>query len=1635
MKTRPGQIERRRSEKGNLTVAVVYAATAIILLVLPTHAAQLGFVGPTCSVRPADPFTVALVATFNRADIDGWRQGSLMDIGVNVAWPEGVTVLTCRWNTAAWSCSGIARDDWGLWASGRAWDFTAMTGAVTVAELDCAAAWNDGETFYYAVDSNAAPHSTFLTIADSTKTKDLLGDPNDAEDGVDECAVEVEDVPGYVLALSPAQRSVPLMLKAADVGVDIRQSAPAAPYGHVRAHVEFDSSVFRLVDARPLCASLPAFFTNVLVHCPADCVATASLPNVRIEADAYDGEVVVDAYCAPTNYVGRFATVPLMLQDIAVDSEIALDHDDYDWYTTIDRFGIDLLGAVDDDADGTEDTVVTVRHVDGLRVAVQPMEALETVGSAAQARVVLRKNIAGIALFDAVALKMQYDRGLLNCTTASFIPNTAAIGTGVSWSVTITTNPPAIVAPRGYPWTNTLLTLSLDWGLGACSIGTDELVLGTLRFTPRSAGVAGFLRADIEVTRFLASLDDETAGNTEWPALFSCVNSAQGVRSVRVALEREATQPLAVGYGDTISLRPHVEGSAVVDATYSLAWAYDSNLVELLTQSAFITSMVLRMTGETSAVLRVEGIVTSAGTADLAHIQFKARRPGTLAFRPVTPAMSAKEYCMFTQHGCDILGAPNIAGDGVSGYSIGIGEPEGVVLALSPAAPLYAGVAAEIQLSLLNPTTCRWNRIAAHLAFASGSFWSDATAWRLCGLDSASISTVVLQPSDKDALTTMATMARLAATTGERNDACVLASLPLMPLDDMAYDDISVVVSNTDVGYGDLSLADPAVPLAMDESQWRVYPSGAGIVLDDGGQSPVLGSNYTVTVRIANPHGVCVKRAACCWYFDASMFEVMATRLADGCATNGGGRVLVNNYGGSESYVAMDVRMAAPSTNASIALLALTLVPKANLVLEMVPGTVLLDDGEIPLAVWNQADVNVLELLDQWPEDACPLWRRGVVWRDMPQVVFDDIELGPYEVAALPLDTALRNFSAQKSYSWYVAGTPQHVSFSINPLTHIMTATSLDTWSGVERFTLCCREPGMPTIGFTSFQVTLNDGEPSLDISMRRTEFRWVTGQPFLDAGFTVLNPTGPVAVTAWIQYPDQTWHQAAVKNGVTGATGNMLDIRGDGQVVWQGAGVGSYLGRIDVRAAAAPTNEVDARAWFSVELIAPGVDSDGDTFYLVYKTWNTVRAYAGTSVNITDGADSDTIVLKVVKGPNGDGRVDLDTISSDHGIKKIELKGSVKTVRANGPIGLLKVTGGVVGEVIVSNGVVGAVVVKNVWDAGAGSFGDAGIAQGVYATMGIGVIAVYGGSIGADDAPASILTDAGSIKSVTTKLMKKRIPFLGSAYIATAGDDGAHIYADIRAPQGSIGAVTALGGTIGTLYGTEPCTIVAGNNIGKVRACGEVCGGVMYGGSMCADVCAGWTIADIEAVGGDIARSEVFDPEDIADPEHLPVRIRASVISAVKATACVMYDGITYMALGGSVHADIAASDSFGSFEAKGGDARLWLNAPSIKSVAVRAISFKEYKSDRKPLWRGGSILSSIIATTAADKFKSDDPVAYMGTIGALAADVGVSDSWIGLRGPNRGDQFAYTKFACGQCTGTEIWEANGAYLHIVKF
>jgi len=1628
------------------TLKLLVALTTAGMGATVCGAAQLGFVQPCGIPRPGAAFTMGLAAYFAPGETAGWDAGALPHLTVNATLPDNMTVVSCVWNTADWQFTiqetASTNDCTMLTAVAQGIRPGMCTSMSVIATLECLALASAERTASYTTEASAEPFPSTLTARTQGVDGDILGDPGQPDDGTDEFPLIIPDVPGYLLVVQPEEDEIPVSLKGVKAHVIMRHTSPAPPFDNVRIHLAYDPFVFGFTDIDLLADSIPRLFTNVVLYCPSSVAVPSNDTRATMIADRVDGDIVLDAYCIPTNWEGELMVVKLVPLHTEEESEIALDFGGGDIATAVTHADVDVLGSSLDDKDGAEDAAVTVHCADGLRLVLEPVEAVAPVGGAARARLVVRKTGPDAVVFDTVRLDLLYDAALLNCTTESFTPSAYARDTGVSFSLNPSTNPTASISAAFLPWTNTMLALALDWDEGSFTCTYAETELGVLEAMPLALGSAGFLPGGMDITLYPACIMDAGAvPESEWPVVFSVVQDTGATQRMSVTLQRAPGQELVASPGERVRLQAVAHGAVVGNVAYALRWLYDSGRVRFVPSGGTATSRPMLAAGATSDVLCVDGVSVIADGTVLGEMVFQAQTAGVVSFIPATPAMDAAEYSTATGNGTDVLGAETIAGDGVAGCSLVV-RPSAAQVRLSVAGPLFAGVGQVAVLSVANPSLAPWDSMSANLLFDPDYLVARAAAW------------AVEVPVEPVANSVTSAVFVVGDTTGEWIQAHLafagiggtgelrVAALPIMPLAADALWGVDLVETDTYVHSGSLDVSDGDQVLDTDGNEWVVYPNDVTMWLCDAGMPPVLGAEYTLTVRIGNPHGAAIGRATFSWCFDPAMLEVTGARLLEGWTTNDGGFVHIDNYSSFEPSIYADVRRTASSTNASFAVLELTVLPKVYDLLEIWPGYfVLEDDGsETSMGVWNDAGVNVMELLDQFLDDACPVWQRNAIWRDVPQVAIESIALDNYEATVVSLDDVLLNAVSNMTYRWWVEGNQRHVAVIVSDATRAMTLRSVDGWQGMEVFTLCCQEIGRPAIGWTTFAVTVGDTTPDtpLDLALGRTEFI-STGRAFRDAEFRVLNATGAVAVTATIRYPDGSWHEAGVYDAASGETGSGLDIRGNGCVVWAPPALpcGIFPGVIEARWADEPTNATPATASFTVTRIAPGIDSDGDTFYLLYKSGKTAQVVVDTAIDIKGGSDADTLVMTVFPGPQGDGFVALDSIASDHGLKRIELKGSVKVVRTLGPVGSLRITGGMLGELCVSNGGIGSVVVRNVWVPAEGSFvGDVGIGRSIYADGSIGSVVVSGGTIGSPDEPAVVRSGNGDIRSVMTRNMKKSYADMGSVSRALACEDGANISASVLAPGGSIGTVAAQGGTVGSPFDYPLCEISASRTIGKVCAKAMAYDGSAVGGSVYADITAGGAIGSVEANGGDISSSEICDPTDLDDDEMFCSLITAGSIGSVRARVkLIAYNGST-VACGGNILASVDAQREIGSVAAIGGNARIQANVHASNSVmgavTVRARRYKEYPDDDEPSVCGGNLLRSMLATTPLDRYKSSDTADYRGLLKSLKVTGTVKNSWVGFKGPDDSEHILCCTFPLGTLENSEVWEAKRDTIYV---
>jgi|GEM_PF-1914212 len=1620
-------------------------ALAVFLHTASVFAAHLGFTGPREFVRPGETFRVNLVAVFEPNEPAQWDAGARPQLSLTILWPACFRALTCTWNTTAWqfNTTGWRQDDTEgkAWARGSARTPAALTSAIVIATVECLAVSADDEAFFY--DTTGDPYETQMTVRQGGEVVDILGDPDDDEDGLDELLVLVADTPGYILSVQPQRPAIPLTLTPAAVPITIRRAGPAAPYDHVRIYVQYDPYVFEFVDPVALRRGMPAYFTNVIIRCAAQRAAVDSLPATEIFTNAVEGDLFIEAWCAPTNAEGVVCTALFAPLDIEEETELALAFDVPGAETAVTRLGVDVLGIVSEEEDGVEHAWMSVRYVDGLRLALVPEQPVLIAGQPAAARLVLRKSIPDLVAVEQVQLTLLFDSNLLAGTALAFTP-AAQISTGL-WATLDVTNALRAIngATHTRPWTNAACLLDLTWTNGALVLAENELCLGVLQFVPQQAGVAGFVLDDGSVMLGLAELVDKDLQAAEWPMTVSVVddpNEARGVIVTPVSTVNQGLYP-----GDTWEVRIMACGAVFTNAVYDLYWACDAELVRVAGGTPGVSALVLAGNGFTTHAVRVSGMTTTSATTELGRVTLQARRPGLVSLTPLMLDNPFTVSCTMTAEGRDILGAAGIPDDGVAAYYETLKPPERVNISLKPRSTLHVGGDSQLALRIDNPARMAWDELRVTVLFDPRGFIVSTSQWHMLAPGTILENHITLVSRVVNDVTSTWYRAVLHLQRPASTSALDVATLPVTIIDEEPFwlfetEDASQL-SPTRVAYDGLELSVPDYLNIVDGEAWVVYPNAVSIWLSDAVEPPVLGSNYTLTVRLNNPYGVCVDRVTFCWYFDALQLEAGTPMLLPGVTTNGGGFVIANNFNADESYVIGDVWLAAPTTNADIAVAQFTIRPKLNQVLEITPGAIDLDDAtELQMGAWHPAGFNAIALQEIFPEDACPVWRRGVVWVDVPQLVFEDIELDPFETVILTYDDVFLNGDSGHTYLWNITGTQDHVSVTVMPQTRTIVVRSLDAWQGEARFVIYCQRAGSPYVGWTTLRVFVGDTEPDTRVAleMPRTDFLVEHGNVFRRAAFTILNARTQLWVTARLQDAKCVWHTVQVCDDLTGTSGTAVLMQTRGRVIvnTSSLALGRYTGRVEARYGA-PTNPPQAVASFQLELFRPGLDSDGDAYYVEYRGAAGRRVFTGRVIDITGGADDDCLVMNVIRGPRGDGFVALEAITSDRGFKRISLLGACGVIDVNGPLGTVRVDGGMLGEVLVRRGGLKALIVRNKWGGKDDEFlAEVGILKAVTVQNEIGMISVFGGSIGLSDEPAMIIAHNGSIGSVQTKAMVKKYADDGWSTTVVAGDDGANIFASIRAPRGTIGTVVAAGGVIGSPDDDPLCTIRARGAIGRVAARAVNCEGEAIGGSIFADIRAGGPIQSITAMGGDITRTEILWPEDIGDEDILPVTITAPSIGNISVSGkAYAYDG-TRDGFGGNLRAAITVSNSIGSIAVKGGNACMQVftegRTSELGPVLVRPIGYKEWNDDTERTWRGGDLISSIISTTTAAKYRSPNPADYRGPLGGLKVAGAIVNSWIALKSPDSTDEFAYDRFSYTRLVRSEIWEAKAGRIYI---
>ena len=1627
---------------------------AVLAIAINCSAVTLGFNGPSRMINPGEVFDVAVVAYFDESEVAGWSHSPLLN--VTVLWPGGVYVLDCEWNNEKWdfdlSNTHFEQTETSslFWARATAKEGAINPGAgLVIAQLKCVGTEYEDDAFIYDIFTNYygvcsgnftddlncdviyTNNPTSMTYDDI----DVLGNSDVEDDGLDEFPILITEKPGYTLSVVPTQREIPFAVKATDIDFIIGGTEGAPGFDHVRVVMDFDSSVLSNVSVEVI----PDFFfsttTTAIVGRAITCTTNQG-GFINCQTSIVE-QIIAEGFCSVTNFGGIFAKIKMLPIDID-ETYLEFYTEDKNIGTVIDKFGVvDLLGAADDEDDGFFDAELNIRYADGLCVAFEPLESIGIIDNQCWMKVMLQKSTEGDIILDEINLKTLFNSLQIESNSIYFNPSPQILSSGADFSFNIFSNniyEYESYLSNNFRHTDYISRLIISWTNTPLFVSSNNFELGTITFIPMTPGETGFVYGNGSVEYLSADFSDENAWAVNWPATIPIVSESDSENQFFVEMVLDTNDVNSTKPGSEITLSVVAYGSSS-NVTYNLNWLYDSSVVELMPNSAKTKSINLNLNdGSSATALNISG--NSVDLLDvtniLAVIKLKALRAGDAILKPVIPEFSTNDFCIMTDNGLnDILGSANVAGDGISEYRLVIKEGEDVFLNFNPAGSLYAGIATNIVLSVNNPLNSKWNEVSAEIEFDPDEIVAIGNKWEIL-LNEDEIEKVeenlienILTPtgftnSYGKEITNRTTVARIHFfTKNPVTNSTDIAAIKMFALEDEPFWEFNIGTGMYDYTYtrvaynGVLKINDDRI----EETDWNVYPNGIGIWLNSPQTPPVIGTNYTLTVSVGNPHNFDISQINLCWSFDAYQLEVSSVKLIDGFSTNSNGGIWINNNNDGDGYICAKLISENATHDSIITPLEITISPKLNEIIEIIPDEdVFPDDREISMGVWsvygNSEEFNLINTLGQDATDVCPEWRRGVVWFPIPQLVFDDIYLDVNESYVIEdlLDDSegLVNGSPDKNYTWWVEGN-NHISVSFNQALNSATVIPEHNWFGEEIIDVYCQESGSPFVGHTKLRVVVGEDEMDFNISVDREDYITSTDYDFEKVYFNVLNETNPVIITATAISTDGTTNYPDVIDAASGEIITNAKVWTRGYLSWRTPKTPGILrcritGRVYRLHDSTPPTAYEN---FYVDVQRPYEDDDGDRFLVLY---NRQPIFPDArSIIIKNGSNRDKLKIKLIT-KKGDGLIKLDCITSDAGIKNIFIPGSVNLIDTKGPIGKVRIFQGSVGMINVAEGGICSIIVDNPFHKKEEDFMDAGIVKGITCNGNIDSIVVKGGDIGLDDEPAEIKVVNGELKRIIATLNVKTIHDGGKDIYALGGN----IFANIDV-SGNIGEISAVGGSVGTDFDDVVSTIKCGANIKKIKAVSkkgdfEVLGGYIHSNIICEK-----NINQIIALGGDILGTVEVEPEDIGyETLDYGVYINAKAINKIICySKCNLFkegrnkvDDWYWETYGGSVGANINLAGSSNSSIAlkrlisKGGSLCVYVDAKGdIGNVRTKTIKWREYLDDEEFIFRGGDVFSSAFLPNVV--YKSSVASDYEGKINKIKIPGKLYDSWIGMKGP----------------------------------
>ena len=1612
--------------------------------------AYLGFDREEFNVKPGEPFTVNLIAFFDENESLFWDEDPIVKISL-YDWIGSISVISCHWNNTHWNFNetntyfGETDTTSFFWAEATPISRNSLTSQITLATLYCFAYDTFGEilgydkaTNYFGIDNDGFSYETAgyekiytnFPTSISCNGKDILGESNNSEDGTSESNIKIYDMPGYKVDLSPETAEIPLTLSPISFEVNVSKMSEGiepADYDHICLVIEYDREFIKCINSETIINSVPDFLTNVTVS-----ILTNNFYKTSITED-----IIIEGYCEPNDFEGTIATIELL--PLKMEHDVELDFTG--WFiekpTVIDRFGkADLLEFPDDETDGLPEPSLNITNVPGLFFKLENSESYLVSGIESETRLILNKSSSDNIAIDSLTFDFLYNTNLLSMLSTGFLPCSNSLfssGTNVTINFSVQDN---LVLPSeflsneySHIWTNSKvrLNISFDSPLIITQAFTE---IGIFNFIPKVSGKSGFLSGETKIINNESDIHDYNKQLTAWPFTFFVLEPGEADTQLFVSLISDDKNPeyLTPGHFVDFNIYSYCK-RPVTNASYFLCWTYDSNALSFESASPSITNLnIIINSDETSAVVCIqsEDFSSFSNTNFLGKITFKTLKPEIVFLNPVTFDMSEADYCRFEEGGKDILGSAYSKDDGVIGGVLDIESIDKLTLKFEPSAALYAGLQTTSFLELENPENVFWDYCSLKIILDKEEIFVATNKWVTELSDQFQIVSNYIK---EIYISTFFTNVKYGVTnafeiTNEWFEACLtiksstptnfsgrIASLPIIPLEDSPY--WEYIFNNcTRISFNDVVLTDGN---CFFSDFWNVNANYMIIELKDQIKSPVLGIDYLLTAQINNPLNIPLNRTTVCWSFDSQIMEIKEVELINGFS----GDVWINNVNDGFGYICGDISQENYISSSNIPIMNITIYPKAVETLELEPDEDVMDnDLELGMGVFTKNNINLLELL--YGADN-PYWERQVIYRPMPQLQFDDIEIEKnsfYLIEDLFMPgEGLANGDEylNKNLLWWTEGN-ENIEVVFNSLLNTARISPKLDYVGEEIFRVYCKDFDNQ-VGSSLVRIVIEDTFFELDVDVEREEYLAATSLEFNEVKFKVNNSsTNNFEISAFFIGSEGRTNYAKIQDIDSGEIVSSPKKFSNGRLIWNLPPTrGIFVGKVIVR----NPNDVLQTAvdTFLLELVKGTVDEDGDRFQVIVNNANSWET-TGRTITIDSNTDNASVKVKVFQNKNGgDGRIPLDSIKCNKGLKEINLIGNIHHIETGGPIGSLRVRQGTIGSVNVLNGGINSISINNSFNKEYEDFYEAGILHGISCDGDIGTIKVVGGNIGDEYEPAVIKT-VGSIKNIIVKRNKKTIMDDGWADIYLLGGN---FYASLYV-GGDIGSVKAIGGSIGIPDADEYTfsEIECKGNIKTISAVAKKGDGEVLGGYIHSDILCDGHIKKISAIGGDIIVETELDPDDITDDIALnTIYVTASSIKKIE-SRCKVYlfkDGEKnsewwyWEAHGGNIVIDVRTpvkpkptnqKFTIGKILAAGGTLCSYIETlGSIKKIQTKRISYHE-DLDTENESRGGNMVFSSVKPNINDKDLSNPKLfSYNGYLESLSIQGIIKNTKIFSKGP----------------------------------